>query len=191
MDSGLTASRWDEEYGNGRNYVPLVDAGLDLTGLDISPEAIQGLARRRPAQAESLVCADFRRLAPDRRFAYLIAIQVFQHGGDADAAAYFEKVATLLKAGGLFFLRVNSVATQIYHRHTLVEENDFGGLTVRYEDGPKRGLLVHFYSRPELDERTRGGFVPLLAPREDVTVRPAPQTGSWAQWESVWRRLPG
>jgi hypothetical protein len=37
--------------GNGRNLVPLLDAGLDLTGLDISPEAIAQLRVRRPDRA--------------------------------------------------------------------------------------------------------------------------------------------
>jgi SAM-dependent methyltransferase len=32
--------------GNGRNYLPLVSAGLDLTGLDVSLEALRELAVR-------------------------------------------------------------------------------------------------------------------------------------------------
>src|SRR5688572_17112100 len=46
--------------GNGRNYLPLVDLGLDLLGLDVSPEAIRRLAERRPAQTLRLICEDFR-----------------------------------------------------------------------------------------------------------------------------------
>ena len=34
--------------GNGRNFLPLVDAGLDVDGLDVSPEALRQLAERRP-----------------------------------------------------------------------------------------------------------------------------------------------
>src|SRR5215470_16625065 len=129
MDSVLTASRWDEEYrrqryanepplpfvdeilgvlkadptiwsgsglyvgcGNGRNYSPLLDAGLDLVGLDVSREALR----------------------------------------------------------------------------LVVERNAWGGFTVRYEEGPKSGLLVHFYSQLELLERLQHAFIPLLQPREDV-----------------------
>jgi SAM-dependent methyltransferase len=36
--------------GNGRNYIPLAEAGLDLTGLDISGTAIAQLAVRLPAR---------------------------------------------------------------------------------------------------------------------------------------------
>jgi SAM-dependent methyltransferase len=176
--------------GNGRNYLPLVDAGLDLIGLDISPEAIRHLeARRATLPAQRLVCGDFLGYQPPvAHFDYVIAIQVFQHGSDADAAAYVTKVAALLRPGGFLFLRVNSVGTQIYHAHTVVERNAFGGITIRYDDGPKRGMLIHFYSDVELRERLTPAFAPVLEPREDVTVRAAPKSGSWAQWETIWTR---
>ena len=176
--------------GNGRNYLPLVDAGLDVFGLDVSPEAIKRLRARRPMLADQrLICDDFLGYRPSvTHFDYVIAIQVFQHGSDADAAAYVAKVAALLRPRGFFFLRVNSVGTQIYHAHTVIERNAFGGITIRYDDGPKRALPIHFYSDVELRERLMPAFAPVSEPREDVTVREAPKTGSWAQWETVWTR---
>jgi len=178
--------------GNGRNYLPLVDAGFEILGLDVSPEAINRVAERRPALgAQRLVCADFRDFTPTPpRFDYVIAIQVFQHGGDADVGDYFSKVAALLRPGGLLFLRVNSAGTQVYHAHTVVERNARGGFTIRYDEGPKQGLLIHFYSESELQDRLGRTFVPVMVPHEDVTVRAAPKTGSWAQWESIWKRRP-
>jgi len=176
--------------GNGRNYLPLVDAGLDLVGLDVSPEAIRRLVERRPSLvAGRLICDDFLGWAPSRpAFDYVIALQVFQHGHDADVAAYLAKVAALVRPGGLFFLRVNSATTQIYHAHTMVERNGLGGFTIRYDDGPKCGMLIHFFSDLELRERLMPLFHPALEPQEDVTVRAAPKTGSWAQWETIWTR---
>jgi len=44
--------------GNGRNYLPLVAGGLDLTGVDISAAAIAQLAARAPDRADRLVCGD-------------------------------------------------------------------------------------------------------------------------------------
>lgn len=175
--------------GNGRNYLPLVDAGLALHGLDVSREALDQLIAHRPTLTPQLVCADFRALDPASPFDYLVAVQVFQHGDQVDAAAYFARTAAVLKAGGLFFLRVNSASTDIYLRHTLVDRNAPGGLTIRYDEGPKRGLCVHFYSRDELLELTRGRFRLLVGPREAVTARTPPQTGSWSQWEAVWQKL--
>ena len=161
-----------------------------LFGLDVSAEAVTRLGRRRPAlPASHLICDDFRTFqSPTARFDYLIAIQVFQHGGDADVAAYFARVAALLRPGGLFFLRVNAVSTQIYHAHTVVDRNNLGGLTIRYDDGPKSGLLIHFFSDAELRTRLESAFVPVQHPREDVTARAAPKTGSWTQWEMMCKR---
>jgi len=174
--------------GNGRNYLPLVDAGLNLHGLDISGEALDQLAARRPELATRLTCADFRDLTHEASFDYLVAIQVFQHGLEADASAYFARAAAALRPGGLLFVRVNAATTEIYFHHTVVERNRFGGVTARYEEGPKAGLCVHFYAAEELLDLTRDRFQLLAGPREVVTRRAPPKTGSWSQWEAVWRR---
>jgi hypothetical protein len=176
--------------GSGRNYLSLLESGIDLYGIDVSPEAIRQLAERSPAAASRLIRGDFRSFGfgVGPKFHSCVAIQVFQHGTEADAVRYFQRVADLLHQGGLFFLRVNSAATQVYHRHTVVERTALGGFTVRYEEGPKAGLCVHFYSRDELLERTEGRFETLLQPREVVTHRAPPQSGGWAQWEAIWRR---
>jgi SAM-dependent methyltransferase len=173
--------------GNGRNYLPLVDAGLHLRGLDVSREALAQLADHRPELASGLACADFRELDAAPAFDYVIALQVFQHGGDADAATYFVKTSAVLRPGGLFFLRVNSASTEVYFAHTVVERNRFGGFTIRYDEGPKAGLRVHFYTADELHGLTRPRFRPMAGPREVVVERAAPKTGSWAQWEAVWQ----
>jgi cyclopropane fatty-acyl-phospholipid synthase-like methyltransferase len=173
--------------GNGRNYLPLVDAGLNLRGLDVSREAIAQLVDRRPEIASRLACGDFRDLDAAPAFDYLIALQVFQHGGDADASTYFVQTSAVLRPSGLFFLRVNSESTEVYFAHTVVERNRFGGYTIRYDEGPKAGLPVHFYTGDELHELTRHRFRLVAEPREVITEREAPKTGSWAQWEAVWQ----
>lgn len=66
--------------GNGRNLVPLLDAGLDLVGLDVSGEAIKQLCRRRPDRAGYLVRGDLSALPAASRYELVIGIQVFQHG---------------------------------------------------------------------------------------------------------------
>ncbi|MBI2206855.1 MAG: class I SAM-dependent methyltransferase [Candidatus Rokubacteria bacterium] len=173
--------------GNGRNYLPLVDAGLRPIGLDVSPEALRQLIARRPGVALPLVCGDFRSLADRPALDYLVAIQVFQHGTAADAATYFRRTAALLRPGGLFFLRVNSAATDVLHAHSVIEARG-GGRTVLYHAGPKQGLPVHFFDRQELHELTTSRFDSVVAPREATTLRHAPATGSWTQWEAIWRR---
>src|SRR2546427_378736 len=170
-------------------HLPLVAAGLTLQGLDVSREALDQLIARRADLKPRLTCSDFRELEMGSPFDYLVAIQVFQHGVQADAESYFARTAAMLKAGGLFFLRVNSASTEMHLRHTIIDRNDFGGLTVRYDEGPKRGLCVHFYASEELLELARDRFSLLAGPREDVTERTPPKTGRWSQWEVVWQRL--
>ena len=129
--------------GNGRNYLSLVDAGLRVYGLDLSLEALRQLAARRTALP--LICGDFRGFAARGGLAYVVAIQVFQHGTVADVAAYFANVRAVLRPGGLFFLRVNSVATQIVRRHTVIERTAYGRphhpLRRRSEAGSRDPLL--------------------------------------------------
>jgi SAM-dependent methyltransferase len=173
--------------GNGRNFLPLVDAGLALLGLDVSREALRQLAERRPDQAQRLHHGDFLTFTPPRPAAYLVAIQVLQHGRRAEAERAFGRAAELLPPGGLFFLRVNSASTEVDHRHAVVERQD-DGFTVEYEEGPKQGMAVHFYGGRELEALTASAFRALQAPREDVTRRAAPKTGSWSQWEAVYER---
>jgi SAM-dependent methyltransferase len=64
--------------GNGRNYLPLVAGGLDLTGLDISATALAQLAARRPGRRLDLICGDLSALPSARTYPLVIGIQVFQ-----------------------------------------------------------------------------------------------------------------
>lgn len=173
--------------GNGRNYLPLLDAGLRLYGLDLSLEALRQLAARRPAPLP-LICGDFRGFTVAGGLSYVVALQVFQHGMVDDVATYFANVTAALRPGGLFFLRVNSASTQIFHAHTRLEREARGGTTIRYDAGPKQDLAVHFFGREELTDLTHGAFEVVMPPREDVIHRTPPQTGFWAQWEAIWRR---
>lgn len=174
--------------GNGRNYLPLVHSGLNLYGVDISHVALRQLAEKEPAISDLLIHADFRGFHSRGQFDYIIAIQVFQHGFNADVARYFANVRSILSPGGLFFLRVNSISTQIVRPHTVVEQIRFGGKTVIYDAGPKQGLTVHFYSKQELIHLTCEGFEIVDELREDFTQRIPPEKGIWSQWEGIWRR---
>lgn len=176
--------------GNGRNFLPLIDSGLDLVGLDLSSEALRQISEQRPnLDPDRLICDDFLAFEDGgRQFDYLVALQVFQHGDDARVKSYFTRAAQLLRPGGIFFLRVNSTSTEIARAHTVVERNPPGGFTVRYDDGPKKGLQVHFFSHTEIERRLGADFRPVTELTEDVTHRDPPLSGSWSQWEGAWRR---
>jgi SAM-dependent methyltransferase len=174
--------------GNGRNYLPLVEAGLDLVGLDVSLVALERLARRAPDRRQRLVHGTLDALPAGQTYPIVIGIQVFQHGDRDGTHALLRQAQRRLAPNGLFCLRVNAVGTDVWPDHEVTEQAGDGGFTVRYLAGPKAGLLIHFFARPELTALFADGFVPVLAPRLDRTVRTPPQPGQWTQWEAIWRR---
>ena len=172
--------------GNGRNYLNLVRAGLDVIGLDVSTAGLAQITSKEPSLAGKLACCDF--LEYDcGRFGYIVAIQSFQHGDAARTMAYFRKAADMLDAGGLLFVRVNAADTDIGHPHTITESAS-GGFTVLYEDGPKRGLLIHFFSQEGLEVAVASSGLRMRRPPKKVTTKRAGERGSWSQWEMVAER---
>ncbi|MGH2641529.1 MAG: class I SAM-dependent methyltransferase [Actinomycetota bacterium] len=173
--------------GNGRNYIPLVQGGLDLDGLDISGEAISQLRKRLPERADRLYHGDLRSLPSGRRYDIVIGIQVFQHGLRSEAHADLALAKQFVAPDGMFCLRVNAVGTDLWPEHEVIEEFPDGGFTVRYLAGPKIGLPIHFFSRQEIHDLFVG-WDEVLPVRVDLTARVAPAPGQWSQWEGIWRQ---
>lgn len=175
--------------GNGRNYIPLTEAGLDLTGLDISGTAISQLAGRLPGRRDRLVTGDLSALPPGQRFPLVVALQVIQHGTRAQAHGLLAEALARVAPGGLFAIRVNAVGTDVHHRHEVTERDSDGSFSVRYLEGPKAGMTVHFWAARELDSAVRAvGFGPLLALRPQATWRARREQGLWLQWEGIYRQ---
>jgi DNA-binding HxlR family transcriptional regulator/SAM-dependent methyltransferase len=174
--------------GSGRNLLPLLDAGLDLTGLDLSRRAIAELRARRPDRAGRLITGDLGALPPAARYDLVIGIQVFQHGTRAQAHRHLAAAAARVRPGGLLCVRVNAAGTDIEHAHRRFEEHGDGSFSVRYRSGPKAGLDIHFFVAAELAAAVGGAFDPVLSPRQHVTWRTPPGRGQWAQWEAIWLR---
>ena len=96
----------------------------------------------------------------------------------------FARAASLLRPGGLLFLRVNSDRMGIRHGCRVVERGG-GGTTVMYEVAPKRGLLIRFFTGEGI-RNLAGGFDIL---RTDHATEPRASGGSWSRWECVLERL--
>ncbi|HEU4966845.1 MAG TPA: class I SAM-dependent methyltransferase, partial [Candidatus Saccharimonadales bacterium] len=138
--------------GNGRNFVPLFDAGLNLEGNDISPVAIEQLKTRRPKASATV--GDFLTHKASQQYAYVLSIQLFQHGNQEVVRQLFDKAYELLQPKGLFVLRVNSIHTQIVQEYDTTEHTPEGGFTIKYHSGQKNGLEIHFYSAEEIHALT-------------------------------------
>ncbi len=171
--------------GNGRNYLNLAKAGLDIVGLDVSATGLGQIAAKEPTLAPKLVCGDF--LDHRGRFGYVVAIQSFQHGDASRVSAYFRKAAEMLERGGLLFVRVNAADTCVGYAHRVTERTN-GGFTILYEDGPKSGLYIHFFSRKELESVVTDSGLRIMYPPKMVTIQRSNGRGQWSQWEIVAER---
>jgi hypothetical protein len=165
--------------------LPLVNAGLDLTGVDVSLAAIQELAERAPERADRLVHGDLSTLPAETTFGTVVGIQVFQHGSRLFCHEHIRAVQRRVGTGGILALRVNAVGTDIEFQHDVVEPHNGSGFTIRYLEGPKSGLLVHFFDFDELENLLLDGFNAALRIRLDSTMR---QPRQWSQWEGIWLR---
>lgn len=173
--------------GNGRNYLPLVQAGLDLVGLDVSAAALAQLAERAAEHRARLIHGDLSALPAGAAYAVVIGLQVFQHGDRASADEHIRAAQARLAPDGLFCLRVNAIGTELEYDHDVVEQDGDGGFSVRYLAGPKRGLLIHFFAESEVDALF-AGYDLVLAPRLSQTWRVPPGRGQWSQWEAIYRK---
>ena len=174
--------------GNGRNYVPLTEAGLDLVGLDISATAVAQLTARFPERRDQFIVGGLSALPPGERFPLVAAIQVLQHGTREEAHALLTDSLGRVATGGLFAVRVNAVGTDVHHAHEVTERHTDGSFSIRYAGGPKAGLDVHFWAARELDAAlSDAGFTPLLELRAQATWRVTRERGLWLQWEGIYR----
>jgi SAM-dependent methyltransferase len=155
-------------------------------GLDISATAIDQLTSAVPDRTDRLVVGDLSTIPDEVQFGILVGIQVFQHGTRQEAVRHIRDAQERLTPGGIFCLRVNAAPTQVYYEHSVIERAPDGDYTVRFLDGPKAGLDIHFFARDTL-EGLFDAFEPVLPLRLDVTRREPPQTGTWSQWETIWR----
>jgi hypothetical protein len=130
---------------------------------------------------------DVESLLAGQAWPLVIGIQVFQHGNREQAHRHVRAAQQRVEPGGLFCLRVNATATDVWPAHEVMERTSDGGFTVRYTAGPKNGLNIHFFSADEL-HRLFQGWIPLLPIRADSTERTPPASGQWTQWEAIWRR---
>ncbi len=173
--------------GNGRNFLPLLDAGLKLEGLDISHIALDQVLEKKP-NAE-LLHGNFLEFDEQEKYGYIIAIQVFQHGDAKQAEEYFKVCAKLLKPHGLLFVRVRSVDMPIDEEYEKVEQLDDGSFSIRYHTGSKQGLIAHYFSRDELKNVARFGFEQAGNIEEVKRPHDAPKTGQKVHFEAVYRKL--
>jgi hypothetical protein len=142
---------------------------------------------RMPDCRDRLVFGDLSTLPPNEAYAFVIGIQVFQHGDRETAHRHLRGALARVESGGLFCLRVNSADTDIHFEHTVISRSADGWRTVLYRDGPKRGLHVHFFGASEITSLISSDFEPVVPLRVQRMQRPH-NVGQWSQWEGIRKR---
>ena len=174
--------------GNGRNYRPLIEGGLDLIGLDVSPVAIEQLAERMPDRRDKLVTGDLSALPAGATYPLVVAIQVLHHGDREQARQLLTDTVARVAPGGMLAVGIETVGTDVYEPHDVLERAEDGSYTVRYHGGDG-GMVTHFRTiRGVHIELAEAGLAPetLLQPRS--AWRTPPDRGQTLELEGIYRR---
>jgi SAM-dependent methyltransferase len=100
LDLGCGRGRWSREYAS---------RGAHVTGVDISPDAIDLLAKEMPEHR--FLCADIVALRfPDTSFDIVNSVTVLQHVPEANQRTALSLISQWLKPGGTLVLLDNVVA---------------------------------------------------------------------------------
>lgn len=137
--------------GEGRQLMPLTNAGYNVTGFDYSKEGLEKTKKKQAKEKTdaNLVRGNFHDLPfKDNVYDTVISIQAMQHNNWQGAEAAFSEAARVLKPGGLFFLRVNSEKNARQGNETIIK--DKGVTWSRDEDGSPG--IHHSFSFKELKE---------------------------------------
>lgn len=151
--------------GAGPNLAWLARRGLRVSGIDISPSALE-LARRtlEPYAVESLVEGSVTDVPwPDASLDVVVESCVFQHLSRADRAAAFAEVDRLVKPGGLFVGHMLERGHTVFERRAAEQLADDPG-TLRLEDGGANYHLTniglsHFFTADEVRKLLPGWTV--------------------------------
>ncbi len=174
--------------GNGRNYRPLVAAGLDLIGLDVSPVAIRQLTARMPERASRLVTGDLSALPAGETYPLVVAIQVLHHGDREQSHRLLADTVARVGPGGMLAIGIETVGTDVYERHEVLERAEDGSYTIRYLESSGE-LVTHFRTvRGVHLELAAAGLVPQMLMQPRSAWRTPPERGQTLELEGIYRR---
>jgi SAM-dependent methyltransferase len=142
LDLGCGRGRWCKEYAV---------RGARVTGVDISPEAIELLAAEMPQHvflSEDIVALEF----PDRNFDVVNSVTVLQHMPNWKQEIALDRISRWLKPGGYVVLLENVLAFEAPHvfphrADQWIEMVEATGLKCVYRRGSNFEVLFRFKGR--------------------------------------------
>ncbi len=164
LDAGCGRGRWVQAYGA---------RGARVTGVDVSPEAIETLAGEMPQHR--FLCQDLTRLeVPPKQFDVVNSVTVVQHLLEESQGPVLRRLADCLKDGGFLVLLENSSDFDAWHvfPHTREEWRNLGeaaGLQYCVSWGSNYEVLIRSLARLSRLARRRAEYPP-TAPDEGEVV---------------------
>ncbi len=171
--------------GNGRNTKYVAKLGFKTYGIDISKSAIAQLKeilKEDKLEADVRVGSFYKIPYKKATFDYILSMRVFQHNDWKGAEKSFSEVSRVLKKNGLFLLSVRSTKM----RQLPGERVPDRGITFVQKAGKKAGIILHHYSREELEELAARNSLMILSMQEIVYSR---KEGLNAHWIVSFRKI--
>jgi len=166
--------------GTGINLAYLSEQGFKTYGLDISTTAISRVKERK--LHINLKIGSFHNLPYENEtFNAIICLRVLQHTDWNGAEKAFSELNRVLKKNGLILLSVRSTKMRIQAGKRI---QDYG-LTFISEAGKKKGIILHQYSRKEIEELALKNSLEIISIREKIIKR---KEGPKAHWLAVLRK---
>jgi SAM-dependent methyltransferase len=187
--------------GTGRIALPLVERGVPVHGIDLSPEMVARLRQKPGAKAIPVAIGDFATTRVDGTFAlvYLVFNTIMNLTTQDEQVACFQNAAAHLEPGGRFVIEVGRLST------TRLSVFDLGETHVgidEYDAATQRLVSHHFTLVDGHWKRTSGPFrsvspaeLDLMARLADLRLRERwggwrrePFTSESRKYVSVWEK---
>ncbi|MDI6778511.1 MAG: class I SAM-dependent methyltransferase [Patescibacteria group bacterium] len=170
---------FDLGCGSGRNLLYAAKLGFEMYGLDISQVALSQLKNKLK---EENLSADVRKGSvynlpyKDTVFNCVMSINSLQHNDWKGAEKSFAEAGRILKDGGLFLLSVRSASRDLPEDRTDVPDK---GVTFVLSRGFNAGIMLHHYTREEIEELASKNSLKILDIREDTEYKEGERQVNW------------
>lgn len=174
----------DIGFGEGRHVMLLAKQGFAVSGIELTRNGYLTAKKHLKSAGlkAKLKIGDCHKLPyKDGEFDGVISIQVFQFNDWNGAIRSFSEAARVLKAGGIFFLRVKSVSAKVHSGNVLVKDT---GRTYKTDDYN----IAHFYSLHELRLLAKANHLKIIGRPLD-RVNDFYGKGKKGQWNVVFKKI--
>jgi Methylase involved in ubiquinone/menaquinone biosynthesis len=142
--------------GNGKTVSALINMGLDVTGLDFSPSAIDHCVKTFGGKAKFTIAECDRIPFPDNSFDAVTAVHILEHLDDRQLSDTVKEIRRVLIPGGKVFVRSFAVGDS----RADGKDRDVRG----------NGISYRYYTTEQMKEIFRE-FDALIIERKDETMR--------------------